>query len=369
MTSSTDSHGSSASPTGPSVKVGGRVLGATSPCFIAAEVGINHNGDLALAHRSIDAAKAAGADAVKFQNYRTEDFLSDRTLTYRYVSQGREVVEPQWDMFKRCELTVDGLRELREHCDRIGLAFFSTPTSEQGVADLVALGAPLLKNGSDFLSHHPLVRAMARSGLPTVLSTGMATLGEVDDSVRAFREAGGSELVLLVCTSAYPTPGEAVHLRRIPALRDVFGVPVGFSDHTEGIAAAVGAVALGACFIEKHFTLDKGLPGPDHRFSADEAELRSLVQAVRFVEAALGSPVLGPTAAEGEARSGYTLSCVAARALPAGHVVAEHDIALRRPGGGLPPRALPLIVGLRLCRPVTAGHVFGMTDFSSRPAS
>jgi N-acetylneuraminate synthase/N,N'-diacetyllegionaminate synthase len=356
----------------PVVHVGQRVLGSGKPCFIAAEVGINHNGDMALAKRSIEAAKAAGADAVKFQNYRTEDFLSDRTLTYAYVSQGKEVVEPQWDMFKRCELTTAMLRELREHCDKVGLTFFSTPTSEQGVRELVELGSPLLKNGSDFLSNHPLVRVMARTGLLTVLSTGMATLAEVDDSVRVFNEAGGKELMLLVCTSAYPTPAPAVHLRRIGAMKSAFGVPVGFSDHTEGIVAAVGAVTLGACFVEKHFTLDKNLPGPDHRFSADPGELRALVDAVRFVETALGEPTLGPTSAEGEARSGYTLSCVAARALPAGHVLGESDIALRRPGGGLPPRMLPMIIGLPLARAVTQGHSFAMGDFASaggaRPA-
>jgi N-acetylneuraminate synthase/N,N'-diacetyllegionaminate synthase len=350
----------------PVVEIGARQLGAGQPCFIAAEIGINHNGDLQLAHRTIDAAKAAGVDAVKFQNYQTEDFLSDRSLTYEYVSQGKHVVESQWDMFKRCELTTAALRELREHCERAGLIFFSTPTSQRGVEDLVQLQAALLKNGSDFLSNHPLVRAMARTGIPTVLSTGMATLAEIDDSVRAFREAGGRALILLVCTSAYPTPAEAVHLRRIPTLRDAFAVPVGFSDHTEGTAAAVGAVALGSCFIEKHFTLDKNLPGPDHRFSADEAELRDLVTSLRFVEAALGDSTLGPTQAEGGARSGYTLSCVAARAMRQGETLGEADIALRRPGTGLPPRVLPFISGLKLRHAVAAGHVFSMSDFSER---
>ena len=258
------------------VRVGERLVGEGQPCFLAAEVGINHNGDMDLAHRSIDAAAEAGADAVKFQNYHTEDFVSDRSLTYEYVSQGKTVVESQYDMFKRCELAAAQLRELREHCDRRGVVFFSTPTSEKGIQELLELGVPLLKNGSDYLVNLSLIRAMARTALPTVISTGMATLDDVKDAVEAFRGAGGKDLVLLHCTSSYPTPPGDVHLRKISALSAAFDCAVGFSDHTNGTVAAIGSVALGACMIEKHFTLDKNLPGPDHRFSADPGELRML---------------------------------------------------------------------------------------------
>ena len=173
------------------VRIGKRLVGEGQSCFLAAEVGINHNGDMDLARRSIDAAADAGADAVKFQNYRTEDFISDRSLTHEYVSQGKTVVESQYDMFKRCELGPAQLRELSEHCNRRGVVFFSTPTSENGIQELVELGVPLLKNGSDYLVNLPLIRAMARTGLPTVISTGMATQDEVKDGVEAFRGAGG----------------------------------------------------------------------------------------------------------------------------------------------------------------------------------
>jgi N-acetylneuraminate synthase/N,N'-diacetyllegionaminate synthase len=223
------------------INIGGRTIGRGAPCFIAAEIGVNHNGDVALARRMIDAAADAGADAVKFQNYRTEDFISDRSLTYEYVSRGKTVVESQFDMFKRCELRPEDLAALARHCEKKGVVFFSTPTSEAGIADLVRAGAPLLKNGSDYLVHLPLIRAMARSGLPTVLSTGMATLAEIEDAVIAFREAGGRDLVLLHCTSAYPTADADAHLRKIPTLATAFGCPVGFSDHTWGTVAAVGA--------------------------------------------------------------------------------------------------------------------------------
>ena len=346
------------------IRVNGRGVGPGSPCLVAAEIGINHNGDMSLAHRMIDAAAEAGADAVKFQNYRTEDFLSDRSLTYEYVSQGKTIRESQFDMFKRCELAPDSLRSLREHCDQRGIIFFSTPTSDEGVADLVRVGAPLLKNGSDYLIHLPLIRTMAQSGLPTVLSTGMATLAEVDEAVRAFREAGGRDLVLLHCTSSYPTPPEDVHLRKIPALAAVFGCPVGLSDHTDGIVAAIGGVALGACFLEKHFTLDQTLPGPDHRFSADPSEFRTLVDAIRGLEQSLGTSVIGPTPSEAAGRTGFRLSCVASRNLRIGDPIADADIAFRRPGGGLPPAAVPWIIQRRLGRDVPRGKVLEPADFS-----
>lgn len=346
------------------VRVGKRLLGEGQPCFLAAEIGINHNGDLDLAHRSIDAAADAGADAVKFQNYRTEDFLSDRSLTYEYVSQGKNVVESQWDMFKRCELRTDKLAKLREHCDRRGVIFFSTPTSEEGVAELVRVDAPLLKNGSDYLVHLPLIRAMARTGLPTVISTGMATVQDIEDAVWAFREAGGREVVLLHCTSSYPTPAADVNLRNIPKLRRRFDCLAGLSDHSEGVVAAIGAVALGACMIEKHFTLDKNLPGPDHRFSADPAEFRMLVESVRAMEKSLGNADLKPAASEQLGRRDYRLSCVAARELPAGHRLVSSDVAFRRPGFGFPPKQLDRLIARELARNVPPGHVFSAEDFA-----
>jgi N,N'-diacetyllegionaminate synthase len=346
------------------VDIAGRRVGAGEPCFLVAELGLNHNGDLDLARRSIDAAAAAGADAVKLQNYRTEDFVPDRSLTYEYVSGGRRVVESQYDLFKRCELAPADLAALKARADEHGLVLFSTPTSPATLADLVALGTPVLKNGSDFLGHLPLIRAMGATGLPTILSTGMATIAEIDEAVRAFRESGNDRLILLHCTSSYPTPPRDVHLRRIPALAAAFGCPVGLSDHTVGIAAAVGAVALGACCIEKHFTLDRDLPGPDHRMSADPAEFRALADGIRAVAACLGDPRIGPTPSEARARAEYRLSCVAARDLPRGHVLAEADVAFLRPGHGVPPAQAGFVIGRRLLGDVPAYHVFAPEDLA-----
>jgi N-acetylneuraminate synthase/N,N'-diacetyllegionaminate synthase len=345
------------------IRIGRRELGPGRPCFIAAEIGINHNGDLDLAHRAIEAAAAAGADAVKFQNYRTEDFLADHALTYTYLSQGREITESQFAMFKRCELGYPQLCELKAHCDHLGIAFFSTPTGLDGVRDLQRLGVVLLKNGSDYLTHLDLIRAMAATGLPTVLSTGMATAAEIDDAVVAFRGAGGKDVILLHCTSSYPTPAAEVNLRRIPVLAEAFACPSGFSDHTEGTAAVVGAVCLGACFVEKHFTLDRGLPGPDHRFSADPGEFAELVRAIRAVESSLGSPALGPTPSEAAGRAGFRLSCLAAAPLAAGIRLGPEHIRFQRPGTGLPPRLRDALLGRVLCRDVVAGHVFAWEDF------
>lgn len=346
------------------VRIGERLVGDGQPCFLIAEVGINHNGDLKLAHQSIDAAVDAGADAVKFQNYRTEDFISDRSLTHEYVSQGKTVVESQYDMFKRCELAPQDLRELRQHCEQRGVIFFSTPTSEKGIQELVELGVRLLKNGSDCLGHLPLIRAMGKTGLPTVVSTGMATFDDVKDAVEAFRSAGGEELFLLHCTSSYPTPPEDVHLRKITGLSQAFDCPVGLSDHTYGTIAAIGAVALGACMIEKHFTLDKKLPGPDHEFSADPAEFRGLVEAVRTLEKSLGGAELKPASSEELRRRDYRLSCVAARELRAGHRLSTSDIAFRRPGSGFPPKELETLVARELSKDVAPGHVFSPEDFA-----
>jgi N,N'-diacetyllegionaminate synthase len=346
-----------------------RILNAMSgspgePCFIAAEVGINHNGSLALAKECIDAAADCGVDAVKFQNYCTDDFIGDKTLEYTYVSQGKTITESQHDMFKRYELKADDFRNLKLHCEKRGVEFFSTPTGESTLNELVKMGVPLLKNGSDYLVNLPLIRLMAGTGIPTILSTGMATLAEIDDAVRAFDEAGGNELVLLHCVSSYPTPAEDVHLRKIPALAAAFGRLIGFSDHTWGIVAAAGAVALGACFIEKHFTLDQNLPGPDHHFSSNPAEMRACVQAVRTIEKNLGESSIGPTKSESSGRRDFRLSCAARTDLPAGHLVSEADVVFRRPGTGIPPAAVHMIVKQRLRSAKRSGMNFEFSDFS-----
>ncbi len=263
-------------------------------CLIVAETGLNHNGSAETAHRMIDAIAEAGADSAKFQCYRTSDFVRDRTLRY----EGRSQVE----MFERYELPDWVWPELRDHCAEVGLMFFATPTSEERLEFLLELGVPMLKNGSDYLGHLPLIRAMARTGLPTVLACGMAHEDEIAAAVEAFEGAGGEHLTLLHCTSNYPAVAEDVHLRKMLTLRTRFSYPVGLSDHTGGAVAAVGAVAYGGMMVEKHFTLDRNQPGPDHHFSADPFDLTMLVECVRLVEPMIGDWELGPTESEQASR-------------------------------------------------------------------
>jgi N,N'-diacetyllegionaminate synthase len=344
------------------ILIGDRLVGESQPCFLVGEIGINHNGDIDLAKRTITAAVDAGADAVKFQNYRTEDFVANKSLAYEYISQGKTVIESQYEMFKRCELTKESLRELKAYCDSLNINFHSTPTSDSGIHDLIDIGTLILKNGSDYLTNLRLVLSMSKSGLPTVLSTGMATLAEIDDAVRTFRGTGNSQLILLHCTSAYPTPPDQVNLRRITSLASAFGCPVGFSDHTDGITSAIGAAALGACWIEKHFTLDKNLPGPDHRFSANPTEFKNLVVSIRTLEKNLGLSQISPTPSEQKSRYEFRLSCATDSILPAGHLLTEADISFQRPGNGIPPVQSYLLIGRRLKYDLEANSVIYLSD-------
>lgn len=331
--------------------------------FIVAEIGINHNGDMNLAKKMILAAKESGANAVKFQNYKTEDFVLDRTIEYTYLSKGNEVTEKQFDMFKRYELSFDQLKELKSYCDDIDITFFSTPTGKQGVDELLQLGVSVIKNGSDFLQNLPFIEELAKTGIAIVISTGMATLAQIDEAVRTFESAGGKELTILQCVSQYPTPLEEVNLLKIPALKKAFGYPVGFSDHTEGSVAAIGAVTLGATFIEKHFTLSHDLEGPDHRFSSTPEEFKSYVDSIRKIEIALGKEKLTPTIRDQANSVHFQLSCVAKKGLNGDHVLTDNDIAFSRPGDGLSPKMKPFLIGKKLSNAKQAGSKFSFEDF------
>jgi len=344
------------------IKVGNKFIGKGCPCFIAAEIGINHNNDMDLALKMIDAAIESGADAVKFQNYVTEDFILDKDLSYTYISGGKSITESQFEMFKRYELTFDQLRFLKEYCDKKQIIFFSTPTSKIGVDELVKLNVPVLKNGSDLLVNIPLIRYMAKTKIPVIISTGMATTSEIDDAVRAYEEAYGKELIILHCTSAYPTPDEDVNILKIESLSKTFGYPVGYSDHTWGTEAAIASVTLGSCFIEKHFTIDKNLPGPDHRFSADPFELKQLVLSIRKLEKMLGDSKIGPTKSEEFGRFGFRLSCAMSRDIEKGEMITENDIIFIRPASGLHPRFFEILLGKKSKIPLKRGQFIRLID-------
>ena len=338
-------------------------VGGDAPCFILAEVGINHNGDRKLAEDMIAAAAESGAHGVKFQNYYTEDFISDRKQTYTYISQGRETTESMFKMFKRYEIDREFVGHMKLICDRYGVVFASTPTSQRGIDDLVAAGAQMLKNGSDYLTNLDIIRRMAETRLPTVLSCGMSNLADVDESVQTFNESGNDNLILLHCTSTYPTPPADVHLRKMQSLYSVFGIPCGLSDHTEGIVAACLAASVGACMIEKHFTLDRGLPGPDHRFSCNPSELKALVDGVSAAQIIMGDSRLGPTADEVLSQREYRPSCVARSPLSAGHKLQLKDVAYKRPGTGVPPNEIKYLLNRRLKKNLPEGTILGFEHF------
>lgn len=346
------------------INLGLKKIGVGHPTYIVAEIGINHNGDMDLAKKTILEAKKAGADAVKFQNYKTEDFVPTKNIDYEYTSQGKIVKEFQYDMFKRYELSDEQLMDLKAFCDANHIDFHSTPTNFQGVDLLKKIGVAVLKNGSDYLTNLDLVYYMGKSGLPTVLSTGMALIGEIDDAVNTFRGTGNNSLILLHCTSRYPTPAEDIHLKKIKTLRDAFGVIAGFSDHSEGDWAAVGSITYDAAWIEKHFTLDKNLPGPDHRFSSDAQEFSQMVEGIRYMEKAIGKAQLGPTELEYSSRESFRLSCCAARDLDRGQIITEGDISFFRPGNGILPKNKSLLLGKKINSSLKRGSLISLKDIS-----
>ncbi len=328
--------------------------------FIVAEVGINHNGSIEIAEELIEQAALAGCDAIKFQNYKTEDFLTDKDLTYTYLSQGVEVIESQFDMFKRYEIDYQFLSRAKEVCDKHSIEFLSTPTSEIGVDDLVRLGCKKIKNGSDFLSNLSLIKYMRSTGLEVIISTGMAGEREIDQAMNVF--STDDKVTLLHCTSSYPTDDNNVNLKRMISLRDKYKVPVGFSDHTIGSFSAVASTILGATFIEKHYTLDHNLKGPDHHFSITPKELNEYVKAIRRVSVILGSALIEPSKSELKTSNDALLSIVYARDMSS-VILNEDDLTFSRPGDGISPTRLNEFLGKYLIKTVKKGEQLKEDDF------
>ncbi len=319
-----------------------------SHVFVIAEAGVNHNGSLDLALQLADAAKTSGADAVKFQTFRAELLVTRSAHKAPYQERTTTSAESQFEMLQRLELDATAHRRLIDHCRKIGIQFLSSPFDMQSADLLATMGVPLYKVPSGEITNLPFLQHLASKGRPLILSTGMSTLGEVEEAVHVLQEAGASQVTLLHCVTEYPAPYAEVNLRAMLTLKAAFGLPVGYSDHTPGIEIAIAAAALGAEVIEKHFTLDRSLPGPDHAASLEPAELQQMVTAIRHVEVALGTGIKAPARCELPNISVARKSVVAARSLAAGHQLADGDLDIKRPGNGLAPKLLPTLIGRTL---------------------
>lgn len=327
------------------VKVGTRYIGKGEPTFIVAEIGVNHNGNMDLVKKLIDEASNAGVDAIKFQKFKTEALVTKNAPKAKYQEVTTDKSESQYDMLKRLELTEDNLRELYSYATSKGIEAFATPFDDESVDFLYDLGVKAYKVGSGDITNIPMLKKMAKKGLPIILSAGMSTLGEIEDALEAIRMEGNENIILMHCTSNYPTNEEDVNLRAMNTMMTAFQLPTGYSDHTMGTSISIAAVAMGAVIIEKHFTLDRNLAGPDHKASLEPQELKELVTGIRNVEKALGSPIKRPNKSEMDVKHVAQKSVVATQDIKKGDVITREMLTVKRPGGGIKPKYLELIVG------------------------
>lgn len=336
------------------IRIGERVVGPGHPVYVIAEAGSNHDRNMEQAKRLVDVAVEAGADAVKFQTFQAEKMATRARVKIQYLEDLGLSIEEMQDLYRPLELPREWHAELADYAVRQGIEFLSTPFDEEAVDLLDGLGVKAFKIASFELWHLPLIRHTASKGKPLLLSTGMANLGDIEDALEAVRAGGNDQVALLHCAISYPVRFQDVNLRAMRTLQQAFGVPVGFSDHTAGIAVPTAATALGACLIEKHFTLDRSLPGPDHPFALEPDELKAMVRAIRETEQALGSPAKTYTPAEEEYRLQGRRSIHAARDIPKGTVITHDMVAILRPGTGLLPKFLDVVVGRRAAEDIAA---------------
>ena len=331
--------------------------------FIIAEAGVNHGGTIEQAKRLVDVAVDAGADAVKFQTFNARRLVTSRAPKADYQKRTTGTDESQLEMLDKLELSPHAHEVLRGYCRNRGILFLSSPFDEESADYLDVLEVPLFKIPSGEITNLPYLLHLARKGKPLILSTGMASLGEVESALQIIETAGNRRICILHCVSNYPADPADCNLRAMETMRQAFHVPVGYSDHTEGIVIAQAAAAIGAAVIEKHFTLDRSLPGPDHQASIEPEELALLVRNIRTIESAMGTGRKALSAAEKNTAMVARKSLVAARDIPAGEVLTDDCIILKRPGTGLPASLVPYILGRRSRQPISAGSILSLEMF------
>ena len=318
-----------------------RRIGDGQPCFVIAELGSNHNHDFDVAIRMIDAAADAGVDAVKVQTFRADRHFSKYAPGFSYLNN-----RSPYELIKSLEIDRSWHAPLQKHSESRNVAFFSSPCDVEAIDELDALGVPAFKVASFDLTDLALIRHMARTGRPVILSTGLADMVEIQRAVEACRQEGNDQIVLLQCTALYPAPAHLSNLRAIGLMRETFGLLTGYSDHTNGDHVCLAAVALGAAVVEKHFTLDRMMPGPDHSFAIEPAELKQMVQRLRDVESALGDGAkTGPRAEEREMFDKGRRSLHAASRIRKGEIITAEMLTSKRPGLGIPPHLMNVVIG------------------------
>ncbi|MBO8161754.1 MAG: N-acetylneuraminate synthase [Thermosipho sp. (in: Bacteria)] len=344
------------------IKIGDKRIGENESTFVITEAGVNHNGDIELAKKLVDIAVEAGADAIKFQTFKAENVVTKNAPKADYQIKNTKSNESQYDMIKKLELSEEEFRELYRYAKSKGIIFLSTPFDFESADFLEDLGVPAFKVSSTDLTNLPFLEYIAEKGKPIILSTGMGTLGEIEEAINTIKDVGNEDIVLLHCITSYPVKFESLNLRTIQTLKEAFKLPVGFSDHSLGIYAPIAAVALGAVVIEKHFTLDKNLPGPDHKASLNPEELKEMIKWIRLIEKALGDGIKRPTPKEIEIRKVARRSIVAKVDIPKGATITKNMITFKRPGTGLPPKYYKEIIGRRARRDIRADELIYWWD-------
>ena len=328
------------------IKIDECIIGINKKPFLIGEAGINHNGDIKKAFEMIEVAKKNGLNAIKFQTFNADEFINDKSLTYTYTSKEKKITESQYDIFKRCEFSKDDWYKIKEKCDKEEIIFLSTPEDELDLELLLDIGIPAIKVGSDELVNISLLKIFSKTKLPIILSSGMATLDELNESIQAIRGSDKYPIILLVTTSEYPTPSSNVNLLKFNTLKKNFpDIPLGFSDHTQGTLASSLAVAMGATVFEKHFTLSHDLPGPDHWFSADPQELGKWSNSIKISHSMLGSKEILPTESESILKKIARRSIFAISEIKQGDKFSIENIGLRRPGNGMAPKDFENVLG------------------------
>lgn len=336
------------------VRVAGRDIGPKNPCFIVAEMSANHDQSYQKAVEIVHAAKEAGADAVKLQTYTPDTITIKSDNNYFRINKGAWSGQTLYELYQKAYMPWEWQPKLKEEADKIGLTLFSTPFDVTAVDFLAKIEVSAYKIASFELVDIPLIKYIAKQGKPIIMSTGMGTLGEIEEAIQAARNAGATQIALLKCTSAYPAPPEEMNLHVIPHLAEAFGVPVGLSDHTLGIAVPVAAVALGACIIEKHFALYRDTPGPDSAFSLEPQEFMAMVAAIRTTEKALGKVNYDVTEHEAASRI-FRRSLFVVKDIKAGDTFTEENIRSIRPGYGLSTKYLDVVLGKKTKQDIKSG--------------